>query len=110
MTRTMIINERRHHARRSVAQSVKVRCSDTGRYVTGHTCDISACGALLEIHKSSKLAGGQHLELGIAWNPRQVLLGSTQLKGATVVRSFCHGPTQHVAVRFDQPMELAAVA
>ena len=78
--------------------------------MAGRTRDISASGAMLEVHLPSMLITGQRLEVGIAWQHRQALLGADELAKATVVRSLGMGGVQYVAIQFDEPMALAATA
>ena len=78
--------------------------------MAGRTRNVSASGAMLEVYMPSMLITGQRLEVGIAWQHRQALLGKDQLVQATVVRSLGMGGVQHVAIQFDQPMALAATA
>ncbi len=102
--------ERRRHVRHNTSNPVKVRCMMTGKYMGGRLSNASASGALLEISQSSLLVGGQRLQIGIAWNPKQAVLGSDQFMDATVVRSLGLGGVQHVAIKFDKPVELAIPA
>ena len=64
----------------------------------------------MEIYHPSKLVRGQRMEVGIAWQPNTAVLESDQLVTATVVRSLAIGALQYVALRYDQPEELAASA
>ena len=102
--------ERRSCARRPVAAPVKLRCVQTGRYLAGQTLNVSATGALMAVYHPSKLVHGQRLEVGIAWDPNSVVLQADQLFTATVVRSLAIDALQYVALRYDQPVELAASA
>ena len=102
--------ERRHTARRPVSRPTKLRCTQTGKYMAGRTRNVSASGAMLEVFLPSMLITGQRLEIGIAWQHHQALLGADELTKATVVRSLGMGGIQHVAIQFDEPMALAASA
>ena len=104
----MTSSERRRDARIAVDRPIKLQCVHSGRYLRGHTGNLSASGALLEIDHPSLLVRGQRLRIGIAWDNRQAVISSDAMAQATVVRSWGQGPTQRVAVRFDHRQELAA--
>lgn len=100
--------QRRQHARHTLNRPVKLRCDGSaGRYLAGHTHDISAGGASLRVEGSARLAAGERVRLGIADHRAQAVLSEHAMVGATVVRSLGHGGVWHVAVRFDQPVTLA---
>jgi len=103
--------ERRCHARQRVCRPVKLCCVDTGRYLTGQTCNVSASGALLEI--SDPLLGltnGQRIAVGIAWNRKLMVLDSEHLVNSTVVRSLNIAGSRCVAIRFVGQKQLASSA
>lgn len=102
--------ERRRNARRPVSKPTKLRCTQTGKYMAGRTRNVSASGAMLEVYLPSMLITGQRLEVGIAWQHHQALIGADELSKATVVRSLGLGGVQHVAIQFDEPVALAASA
>ncbi len=107
----MAIAERRNAVRCSVSRPAKLRCIRSGRYMTGQTRDVSSNGALLEVDRPpSSLTIGQRLEMGIAWNHRQVIVRSDHMTLATVVWSLGIGSTLRVAVKFDQPLATFAMS
>ena len=106
----MIRQERRHAVRFQLDRPAKVRCDHTGKYFPARTRDLSATGALLEVDRTSLFVPGQRLNVGVAWTKQQALLHENDMGPATVVRSLGQGSTQHVAVHFDKPQELAATA
>ncbi len=101
---------RRRSCRQPINRPAKVRCLQSGRYMAGKTQNISSSGALLEVYLPSLMVTGQRLGIGIAWDNQQTVLGSDQMLPATVVRSLGLNGMQHVAVQFDQPIEIDAVA
>ena len=103
--------ERRCHARQRVCRPVKLCCVDTGRYLTGRTCNISASGALLEVANDAlAVTRGQRIAIGVAWNRKQMVLDSEHLVKATVVRNFDFAGCRKVAVRFVYQEQLARSA
>lgn len=102
-------HDRRRDARLSLDRPVKVQCLHTGRYLAGHTTNLSSSGALIEIEHPSLLIPGQRVKIGVAQTKQDVLLQAEQMSEATVVRSMGHRGSQTVAIMFDQRQELAAV-
>jgi hypothetical protein len=102
-------HERRRDARLPLDRPVKVQCLHTGRYLAGHTCNLSTSGALVEIDHPSLLIPGQRIKVGVAQTRQDVILKSEEMAQATVVRSMGHRGTQRVAIVFDQRQELALV-
>jgi hypothetical protein len=102
--------ERRLHARQNLARPCTLFRRRTQRFVPALTCDISSGGALIEIHSPRPLVEGETLDVGIAWTPSPVLSGAALVQ-ATIVRVIRFDDShQVVAVRFDRPKTLAAVA
>ena len=106
----MSMAERRRVARFPVSRPVKLRCSDSGRYVAGVTNNISSSGALLEVQHPSLLVAGQRMQMGIAWTKGQAVIPTEKMTDCTVVRSVGIGGVQRVALMFDHPQQLAATA
>jgi hypothetical protein len=104
------LSERRRDARLPLDRPVKVQCLHTGRYLAGHTRNLSAGGALLEIEHPSLMIPGQRVKIGVAQTKQDVILQADQMAEATVVRSMGHRGRQTVAIMFDQRQELAASA
>lgn len=103
--------ERRNNDRRRLERPVKLRLVDSHRCVTGQMYDISPSGLLVNIDQASKsLVRGQRLLVGIAWTSQQVLLHSSRLVKATVIRCSGLGDSQQVAIQFDQHLELSSLA
>jgi len=100
--------ERRRDARLPLDRPVKVQCLHTGRYLAGHTFNLSASGALVEIEHPSLMIPGQRIKVGVAQTKQNVILQSEEMADATVVRSMGHRGRQTVAVMFDHRQELAA--
>ena len=86
---------------------VKIQCVETGRFLPGHTCDVSPGGAMIEVKHPSLLVPGQRVRVGISWTAQQMLLHADDMAEATVLRSLGQGGTQHVAIGFDQPQSLS---
>jgi hypothetical protein len=103
-------SERRRDARLPLDRPVKVQCLHTGRYLGGHTQNLSAGGALVEIEHPSLLIPGQRVKIGIAQTKQDVVLAKDDMAEATVVRSMGHRGRQTVAIMFDRRQELAASA
>jgi hypothetical protein len=101
--------DRRRDARLPLDRPVKVQCLHTGRYLAGHTCNLSSSGALVEIDHPSLLIPGQRIKVGVSQTKQDVILRAEEMTEATVVRSMGHRGTQRVAVMFDQRQELAMV-
>ncbi len=102
--------DRRRAARTQAALPVKLQCVGTGKYAGGHTRNLSASGVLVEVDRPSLLAVGQLVRLGIAWTPRQTVIRSSDMTEGTVIRSLGLGRRNHVAIRFQQSVDLAATA
>lgn len=93
-------SERRRDTRTPIDRPAKLRCVQTGKYYTAVTQDLSAGGALVEVHHPSLLVSGQQVEIGIAWSNRQMLLARDELIPGVVTRSLGLGGKQHVAIQF----------
>ena len=105
---TNLMMERRRYARLSLERPVKVRCLTTGRYFAGNTQNLSSGGALIHVEHPSVMISGQRIRVGIAQNPRQVLLTDQDFSDATVIRALGMGDSQQLAVQFDHLQQLAA--
>ena len=94
--------ERREHERYASEIACKVRCSQTGRYLSALTSDLSAGGAMLSVHTPAAVRQGQMVEIALRTDGRAVVLRS-ELVPARVVRcSSVVDRHQIVAVRFDE--------
>ena len=103
-------SDRRRDTRLPLDRPVKVQCLHTGRYLAGHTRNLSAGGALVGIEQPSLMIPGQRVKIGVAHTKQDVVLSHEGMAEATVVRSMGHRGRQTVAVMFDQRQELAASA
>ena len=83
----MVQSERRADPRVQIARPCKIYVPKIGRYLSGTTWDLSAGGALLEVHRPDVLLPGDHLYVGIALKRRQAILRAGDMFSAHVVRS-----------------------
>lgn len=104
----MTTPERRRDPRIPAQHAVKLKCEQTGgKYIAGATDNVSNGGAMLKLDHPRLLVTGQTVLVGIVRNPTCGMLTAEDFVEATIVRSLGHGPTQHVAVRYDRPQRLA---
>ena len=107
MIKPYYLHERRRHQRVSCDQPVQVRCGVTGRYVLGHTVDISEGGCLLRLERPIAVQPGQSLRLSIAHRSLQSFLLGDDILDCRVVRRHGHDFTQLLAVSFEDSLVLA---
>lgn len=102
--------ERRVAARQAVTRPCTLFRRRTQRFVGARTRDISAGGALIEVHSPRPLVEGETIDVGVAWTASPVLTGSSLIE-AKIVRVTDEEPgRQLVAVQFERANALAAVA
>ena len=93
--------ERRNDPRIDTARSVKVYDPRGRRYRPAQTHNVSASGALLEIHGLTSVPIGAQLDLAIDWSDARCVIAREGMVEATVVRSRPVEPgSQLIAVRF----------
>lgn len=80
-------SERREFPRVNIHRQTKLFDPQSGKYHLGSTCDLSACGALLELHRPIGARPGDTILLGIAQKRRQPLLRKNEMIRANVVRT-----------------------
>ncbi len=103
-------HERRLSARVQIERPCKVFRRGTQRYVSAVTRDVSATGALIELHTARAVVAGEKIDVGVAWSRTPILLEDALME-AKVVRVFpMSEDRQAVAVAFEHVEELAAVA
>jgi len=104
-------HERRIYVRMSTNRPCKVCEPRSGRYVGGHTCDVSAGGMLIELDRPLPLEPGATILVGVA-SKRQAIIRRDGMLEGRVVRALTHtGGATTVAVRFDDvAAELAMAA
>ena len=107
MMKSSVVRDRRRHLRVACQRPVKVRCGVTGRYVSGHTVDVSDGGCLLRLDGPVGIQPGQSVTVGIAQHRLQSLFLHDDMLAGTVVRRLGHGFTQHVAVAYENARVLA---
>jgi hypothetical protein len=78
-------SERRGHPRRELIRPCKVQINASGKYVAGHTIDVSSGGALLSLDRRANLTPGDEIDFGIAWNSG-VIIRADEMSHARVVR------------------------
>ncbi len=104
--------ERRHADRLAVDKPVKVQRASSGRFDAARTVNVSASGALIEVHSPRSLNAGERLSLAIAAQS-SVILKARAFVPARVVRVLGagEGASQRIAVEFLQvASESSAVA
>ena len=100
--------ERRRDRRYVLDRPVKFQCDQAGtRYLTGHTVNISAGGAMLTVEHPQHIQLGQEVKLSIASIAHQPLLEADDALTGTVIRCLGCGDTQHLAIRFHKPQRIA---
>lgn len=102
--------DRRHDPRVPLQRPVKLQCQITGRFFAGQTVNLSAGGSLMQLGRASLMVPGQRVRVAIPADPRAALLRSADFVEATVLRALGMGGRQSVALRFDQPQALPALA
>lgn len=93
--------ERRHADRLAVDKPVKVQRASAARFEAARTVNVSASGALIELHSPRAIGAGERLALAIAAQP-SVVLKARAFVPARVVRvrgPGAHG-SQRIAVEF----------
>ncbi len=104
-------SDRRHHARLPLGCAVKVYDPIGRRYRAGVTKNISAGGALIELHGSLYARAGQELGVAIDWSTTHPLIGHNDLSTAIVVRvDTTNATAPTVAIRFAAAQPHAAAA
>ncbi len=104
-------DERRAHPRRELIRPCKVRLGTTGKYVAGHTRDISSGGSMLVLDRRSNLAPGDEIEVGVAWDNTGLIRGDGMLRGRVVRVAARTDQTEAIGVALDiveQDVSLAA--
>jgi len=100
--------ERRRDRRYALTRPVKLQCDQMGvKFLPGAMVNISAGGAMLTVDYTQRLQLGQEVRLAIASVAHQALLTADEALNGTVIRSLGCGGTQHVAIRFHKPHQIA---
>ena len=107
MIKPYFLHERRRHPRVSCEQPVQIRCGFTGRYVSGHTVDLSESGCLLRLERPIAVQPGQSLRITIARRSLQTFMLGDDMVDCVVVRRHGHDFTQLLAVSFEDSLVLA---
>ena len=102
--------ERRRDPRYRLSRPVKIRCGETGRFISAISRDISAGGVSAGLVGPRRLMPGDRVQVAVGYSPRQVVVSESQMLEATVMRCVGFDGEAIVAMRFDQPQELAATA
>lgn len=95
--------ERRLAPRVSVSKPCKVFRRNTQRYIGARTNDVSAGGALLEVHSPRAICAGERLDIGVAWSRSPILLEDALVEARVVRAGGFAGQRQSVAVVFGVP-------
>jgi hypothetical protein len=100
------IQERREHERAVVARPCKLYDPRSGKYVSGMTCNISSCGAMIRADRPMELREGDRLFVGIALRRSDSVLRRHEMAESVVLRALksSDGCTA-LAVRFVDPVE-----
>jgi hypothetical protein len=86
-----------------------VQINASGKYVAGHTRDVSSGGALLVLDRRANLTPGDEIDFGIAWNSGAIIRAD-EMAHARVVRVVAReDQTECVAVAITA-LQRAAVA
>lgn len=102
---------RRKHTRLPLNCGVKVYDPFSRRYRAGVTRNVSAGGALLELHGSLYARPGQRLDVAVDWTGSRPLVPSAEMASAIVVRVDTSNATVPlVAIRYAASGEMAAAA
>jgi hypothetical protein len=104
MKRTMLLDldhDRRSEPRVSLTRPCKLFDPRARSYISGTTCNLSCDGMLLRLHRTSNLHVGDRVYVGISRKRQQVLLVSSEMLEAVVVRVLRPGMGEMlVAVRW----------
>lgn len=107
MMKPSVVRDRRRHLRIASERPVQVRCGTTGRYIAGHTVNVSDGGCLLRLDGPVGVTAGQSVTVGIAPRRLRTCFMHDDMQAGTVVRRLAHDGTQHVAVAFENARVLA---
>jgi len=102
--------ERRRDPRYKLSRPVKIRCGETGRFIGAMSRDISAGGLSADLVGPRRLMPGDRIQVAVGYSSRQVIVSEAQMLEATVMRCIGFEGQPTVALRFDQPQQLAATA
>ena len=100
------VPERRNSPRVCAVRPAKVYDPRAERYHVAETCNLSATGALLKVHRAMPIAAGDRLEVGILGPARgdSPVLDGRDLLASRVVRVVPMDRfSQAIAVEFAQP-------
>ena len=110
MQKTTPTAERRLDTRMEFCRPAKIRCPATGHYYRGQISNLSQGGMLLQMQDPSNLKPGQTVYVGVAWTPRTAILQTSDMMGATVVRSLSLKTWSYLALKLEKSHVLAASA
>lgn len=94
-------DDRRRSPRVAIQRPVKLQCGLTGRYLGGHTLDVSDSGLLIELNYPTSLRPGAPLKLALDLTGKHPVVRQADMIDAKVVRRLQLGETCRVAVDYD---------
>lgn len=103
-------DERRAHPRRELIRPCKVRLGRSGKYVAGHTVDVSSGGTMLVLDRRSNLSPGDEIEIGIAWDNTGLIRADEMTSGRIVRVAARTDDTEAVGVSLQSQQLSAALA
>lgn len=103
----MSYSERRTSPRQNIRRSCKVLHEPTGRYIGGHTRDLSPGGTLLELETTRPLRPGDSLALFIAWNEDVLLYNDDAMRAEVKHVLPMFNGRQLVGLEFAQALSLS---
>lgn len=103
--------DRRRYPRAPMSLPVRLRIEGmgAGRFLCGHTMDLSAGGAMVRVEagQGDLLTPGEVVRVAVVSHV-QATVPTRAMLSATVARSTRCGDVQHAALRFDRPRVMAA--
>jgi len=104
-------DDKRADRRVQLDRAVKMYDPRGGKYMPGHTLNVSAGGMLVALRGGAHLPGGSPIEVAVDWAGSADLLSQSDLVPATVVRrAGVNGAETYVALQFASRQELALAA
>ena len=103
--------ERRTESRMNINCAVKLYDPRARRYYAGKTVNVSAGGALVELHQSLGGDAGDTYEIVVDWTQVHPMIGRSEMRPVQMVRRSRDGDGQPlVAMRFAEPQQAIEAA
>ncbi len=103
--------DRRLDRRLQLDRPVKVRDPRGGKYMPGHTLNVSPGGLLIALRGGAHLPAGTPIEVAIDWTGSTPLVRQSVMVPATIVRrAGVNGADTYLALRFANRQSMALAA